>query len=290
MPASSLSYGPDHGDDLPAVIAREPIGEAPQTPRPRRSFASFRTISALMLREMSTRYGRTAGGYFWALLEPVAAVMIMAIGFSLLLRVPPLGVSFFLFYASGYLPFHVYQQIANFVARSITFSRPLLFYPAVTWIDAVLARFILNALTGIMVSAVTLVLIMVSLKTRTTLDVWPILLGTGMALLLGFGVGVVNCALSGLYPVWEIVWSIVTRPLFIASGVLFTYEDLPRTVQEILWYNPLLHVVGIFRQGIYPLYSPEYISKPYVVAVALGLMAMGLLLLKRYYRQIIENG
>lgn len=276
--------------DLPPVFERAEMGNTPLVPGTKRSYASFRTISALILREMSTRYGRTMGGYFWALLEPFAAIILMAVGFSLLLHVPPLGSNFFLFYASGYLPFSLYQQIANFVARAITFSRPLLFYPAVTWIDAVLARFILNALTGIMVGFFTLACIMVTLDTRTVIDVLPMLLATGLALLLGLGIGLMNCALSGLYPTWEVVWSIITRPLFIASGVLFTYEDMPQGVQDILWYNPLMHIIGIFRKGIYPLYEPEYVSVAFVTGVSLAMTMFGLLLLRRFYRQIIENG
>lgn len=278
------------GVDLPPVVRRAQMDDALPPGGSQRSFASFRTISALMLREMSTRYGRTVGGYFWALLEPFAAVLLMAIGFSLLLRNPPLGSNFFLFYASGYLPFFLYQQLANFIARSISFSRPLLFYPAVTWMDAVLARFILNALTGIMVSFVTLAAILIMLETSTRVEVGPVLLATALALFFGFGIGVVNCALSGLYPTWEIVWSIITRPLFIASGVLFTYESMPEGVQNILWYNPLLHIIGIFREGIYPLYDPEYVSVPFVLGLSLALTVLGLLMLRRFYRQIIENG
>ena len=33
---------------------------------------SFRVFAALMLREMITRYGRSFGGYLWAVIEPMA--------------------------------------------------------------------------------------------------------------------------------------------------------------------------------------------------------------------------
>ena len=42
----------------------------PDLPTNRR-FASFRAIGALILREMATSYGRSPGGYIWAILEPV---------------------------------------------------------------------------------------------------------------------------------------------------------------------------------------------------------------------------
>ena len=130
---------------LPADLLR--------TGRPhRRSFASGRVILALMLREMSTRYGRTPGGYIWALLEPLGGVLILAIGFSLLVRSPPLGTSFILFYATGMMPFDLFQKVSNATAKSLRFSRPLLAYPAVSWIDTLLARFLLNTLTSMTIS------------------------------------------------------------------------------------------------------------------------------------------
>lgn len=255
-----------------------------------RSFAGLRTVAALMLREMSTTYGRTIGGYIWAIVEPLGAIFLLALGFSLLIRNPPLGSNFILFYASGYLVFHIYQMIALPVARSINFSRPLLFYPAVTWLDAVAARTILNALTAIMVSYITLVIVFLLLETRTVIDAPPMIGATLLSLFLGFGVGVTNCALMGLFPTWEVIWSIITRPLFLASGVLFTYESLPQGAQDILWYNPILHLVGLFREGIYPMYRADYVSIPFVAGTATALSAIGLALLHRHNREILERG
>lgn len=259
-------------------------------PAARRVFPGAATVLALMLREMSTTYGRTLGGYVWAIVEPLGAIFLLAFGFSLLILTPPLGSNFILFYASGYLIFHIYQTVALPVARSIVFSRPLLFYPAVTWFDAVVARFALNGLTAIMVSSITLLIVFVLLDTRTVLDTAPMIGATLLALFLGFGLGLANCALMGLLPTWDVVWSILTRPLFLASGVLFTYESLPPGVQDVLWFNPLLHLVGLFRQGIYPMYQAEYVSVPYVAGVATGLTVMGLALLHRYHRDILERG
>lgn len=256
---------------------------------PRRSFASLRTIIALMLREMSTRYGRSPGGYVWAVVEPMGAILLLSFGFSLLVRAPSLGNDFILFYASGYLTFNMYQQISVTVARGIEFSRPLLFYPAVSWVDAVLARFILNALTSVMVSVIILALIFTLLETRTSIAIGPVLLSLWLALILGFGVGVLNCALSGLYPTWDIIWSIVTRPLFLASAIFYIYEDMPRTVQNVLWYNPLVHISGIMRSGIYPTYVPEYVSLPFVIGTSLVATMFGVMLLYRHNRAILEN-
>ncbi|WP_370741727.1 ABC transporter permease, partial [Pseudooceanicola lipolyticus] len=255
----------------------------------RRRFATVRTVLALVLREMSSRYGRTPGGYVWAVLEPLAAIIVLSVGFSLVLRAPSLGTSFLLFYATGYLPFDLYMSVSNQVARAINFSKPLLQYPAVTWLDAVLARFLLNSLTSILVAILLLGGILIATDARATLDMVPVVRAMALAMLLGLGVGTLNCALIGLFPIWEVAWSIITRPLFLASGIFYIYEDLPPLAQDILWYNPLIHILGLMRTGFFPTYTAAYVNEVYVLAVSLVLLALGQILLGRYHREILNR-
>ena len=241
-----------------------------------------------MLREMSTRYGRTPGGYLWAVLEPLGAIMVLSLAFSLMLRTPALGNSFILFYASGFLPFSLYQSVSSMTANALGFSKPLLAYPSVTWLDAVLARFFLNTLTTAVVSYLLLAGILIVTHNRTVLDIVPMVGAMGLAALLGLGVGTLNSVLMGLFPTWQSIWSIATRPLFIASGIIFNYENMPRNVQQILWYNPLIHIVDLMRTGVYPSFRAEHFSLPYVLACSLIPLAMGLLLLQRYHKDILN--
>lgn len=244
---------------------------------------------ALILREMSTRYGRSPGGYVWAILEPLGAIVVLAVGFSLLLRTPSLGTSFLMFYATGYLPFQLYSSLADLISRSINFSRALLYYPAVSWIDTVLARFILNSLTTVLVSYILLTAIMVFTETRSIINFEPIVWSMSLAMLLGLGVGTLNCVIAGVMPVWRTIWGIAMRPLMIASGVLFIYEDLPQAGQDILWWNPLIHITGLMREGFYTTYTPSYVSKVFVLTSGVAALAMGLLLMRRYHRELLER-
>jgi len=266
---------------------------APQTPPPAQygphRFATLRTTLALILREMSTTYGRTPGGYAWAILEPLGAILVLALGFSLVIRTPPLGTSFILFYATGYMPFDLHQSLSNKISKSINFSKPLLQYPAVTWLDAVLARFILNGLTGVLVTSILLAAILSLLNHQSAVDLPPVIEAMALSMLLGLSVGVLNCVLIGLFPIWEVTWSILTRPLFIASGVFFLYDGMPPLAQKVLWYNPLLHITGLMRSGFYPTYPATYVSHLYVLGVSLALLTLGLILMGRYHRDILNR-
>jgi capsular polysaccharide transport system permease protein len=255
----------------------------------RTSYGATRTITALVLREMGSTYGNSPGGYFWAILQPLGMIGILSIAFSLIARTPPLGTSFILFYATGYLPFHIYSVVARKTATSLRYSRALLAYPSVTWLDAILARLILTAITEITVMCIVLGAILMTVETRTVIDILPIMIAVILAIMIGLGVGMINCLLGGLFPVWILIWGIISRPLVIASGVLFLYRDMPPLVQDILWWNPLLHITGLSRSGIYPTYDTSYISVAYTLGVALVTIAFGLVFLRAHFKSVLEQ-
>lgn len=252
-------------------------------------FKTLRTVMALMLREMTTTYGRSPGGYIWAILEPVAALALLTFVFSLVLRTPSIGTSFALFYATGYLPFTLFQTLSSKVSKATSFSKSLLAYPRVTYIDAILARFVLNLLTHLLIFYLMMTGIALFLDVRSILDVPSILLSLAMASLLGLGIGVLNCFLMLAFPVWEQFWSILMRPIFLISGIFFTYEDVPAGVRDYMWYNPLMQIIGEMRSGFFPTYAAAYVSVPYIMAIALISLSAGLLLLKRHHRELLTR-
>lgn len=267
--------------------------QSPQVARPKvqtgRSFMTFRAVFALVLREMATRYGRSPGGFVWAILEPLGSILILSAGFALLITNPPLGSSFLLFYSTGFMPFNVYQSLSLMISRSIDFSRPLLLYPAVTWVDAVLARFVLNSLTGVLVTLLLMTGILTVTDTRTGIDLQPMVLAMALTMLIGAGIGTLNCVLIGLFPAWAQIWSIATRPLFIISGIFFLYDEMSPFLREILWYNPLIHIIGLMRTGFYPTYRADYIDPSYVISVGLVTLFLGIALMGRYHRDILNS-
>ena len=253
-----------------------------------RPFATVRATTALVLREMSSTYGRTPLGYLWAVLEPVVGIALLTLIFSLGFKSPPLGTNFAIFYASGLVPFLMYMDISNKVMDSLRFSQRLLVYPRVTFLDALMARFILNLLTQLMVAYFLFTGIVYFLDTRTSPDLLKIALGLSMAAALALGIGSLNCFLTGMMPSWQRIWAILNRPLFLISCIFFVYETVPEPYRSVLWYNPLVHVVGQMRSGFYPYYDAPYVSPAYVFGISLICFALGLVMLRRYARDILQ--
>lgn len=254
-----------------------------------RSFGTVRAISALVLREMQTTYGRSPGGYIWLVIEPVLGIALLSAIFSLGFRSPALGSEFAPFYASGMVPFLFYNGLSNKVAGALSFSRPLLAYPGVTYMDAILARMIVNVLSQLLVAYVVFTGIFMIYDTQGAIDLTRVLRSFCMVIVLSFGIGVMNCFLRLRFPIWSTIWSILNRPMFLISCIFFLFETVPQPYQDILWHNPLIHIVGMMRSGFYNSYEASYVSELYVYGLSLVLAVMGLILLRRFHRELLQR-
>ncbi len=248
---------------------------------PRRA-GFIRRVAALILREMSSTFGRSPGGFLWTVAEPVIGILLMTYLFSLALRSPPIGSSFALFYASGVLPFTMFFDLAGKVAQSIKFSRQLLTYPVMSYLDALTARLMLNLLVQLLVASIILTGVIAWTGSRAPVDFTQIALAVAMLAVLAFGLGTMNCFLFSMFPLWERVWAIVMRPMFLISGIFFLFDDVPEPYQSVLWFNPLTHIIGTLRHALYSFYDVAFVSPLYVFGLGMGLTVIGLILLNRY--------
>lgn len=262
-----------------------PAGLPPHSTRT----STWRAVCALLLREMATTHGRVPGGYLWAVIEPLLGIALLSVIFAITFQAPALGTSFPLFYASGLLPFLAFSDTTNRLAQALNFSRPLFAYPAVGVMDALLARFLLAAGTQVAVASLLIVGILFLGETRATPDIATLAQAAGLLMVLALGIGAMNCLLIGLLPLWQRLWAILMRPMFLVSGVFFTVESVPLPWRDLLWWNPLIHVVGLVRRGLYPGYDASYASPVYLLALGLGFALLAGLGLARWHRDILSD-
>lgn len=269
------------------VAKKGPSHLAEQTTIP--GFQTIRVIFALMVREMITRYGRSFGGYFWAIAEPVGMIALLSMAFSSFLRLPPLGSSFILFYAAGYLPFSFFMSINQTTSLAVQANRALMSFPVVSPLDAILARAILQFLTMIVVSVVILVGLSFLISEPVRPNMEQFMMACVAAAILGMGGGTLNVVLYAFIPSYKNIWAIITRPLFIVSGIFYTVESMPASLQAILVLNPLVHISGEAHKAFYPIYEGSYVNLAYPIGLGLGMFILGTALLIRHRSYIVEN-
>lgn len=244
---------------------------------------------ALVLREVSMSNGKTLLGYVWEIADPVATILVITLIMGLYFRTPPLGQSFPLFYASGILPMSFFLDMTGKVSGAIRFSRPLLGYPGVTFLDALIARFLVSLMTKLVIFVVVLTAIVELYDLRPFFNYEQIATGLLMAFLLGLSVGTLNCLLFAFLPLYDRFWSMLTRPLFLFSAIIYLFETVPLPYRDWLWWNPIIHMVGSIRGGIYPTYNNDYVSVTYVAILIAVTLPTSLFFMRRFWREILDQ-
>lgn len=238
----------------------------------------LQVVHALIIRETRTRYGASRLGYLWALLEPLFWIVTFFGIFAYTSRHLPGGMDVTGFITTGIVPYMMFRSVLTQTMQAINSNKSLLFYPQVKPIDLAIARMLLEMLT--LLSVFVLILAGRALMQGEWEVDQPLLLLGGLLLawLLGSSIGLAMMGLSIIYSGTQRLLNIVLRPMFFVSGIFFTANELPATLREYLLWNPVLHVVEMSRDGLFPGYTAHYVNVDYVLAWIIGFTYLGLLL------------
>lgn len=236
----------------------------------------MQVMTAIMLRNIRTRFFGTGLGFLIALSWPlvhIGILLLLSIGFG---RSAPYGDNLALFFATGLVPFMAWLYISRYMMVSVQHARPLLAFPVVKIIDILFAGAILEVLS-FSCSTIALATVLVAFGTDLT-PLYPeqAALALATAMLFGLAWGVVNSLIMMAAPIWMTVSSLFSIFLYGTSGVFFVPANLPEALRYYLSFNPLLQIIEWMRSAYYEGYGTELLDKRYPVAFALVLLFIGL--------------
>lgn len=247
-----------------------------------------RVVWALMLRETKTLFGKHKLGYLWAVINAAFQIGVFwAIrakgGFH-----PPNGLSTPVFLLGGFIPFFIFRHAVTNGMSAIWANRSLLTYPQVFPLDPLIARVWLQSATQTVVFLILLVVSWIMGQHVAIAHPHAIFIGLLLAILFGFGGGALCSGLNLMWPTTGQIVPMLTRVLFFTSGLFFAVSDLPETARQILYYNPLTHMIEYTRYGFEDSYGGDYVSLTYAFGFALLLLVVGLLI-ERYSRRYLDR-
>ncbi len=235
-----------------------------------------RFVGALILREARTRFGRAQLGYLWASAEPIAMVATFSLLSVALGHLPPYGDSLPMFFALGTLAFLFYRRVVQFCASAFDANQALLNYPIVKQIDTLLARALLEVATCLFTAGLILAVIVVAMRQPMPVHLEAMAAGIALLVLLGFGQGTINAVIGSYFTSWRQIEAVISRPMFVLSGVFFVPDRMPPKVVSYLAWNPVVHGIEMVRYGYYPDYRSPTLDVGYLFFWALGLTVVGL--------------
>jgi len=241
-----------------------------------------RVITALLFREILAQYGATKVGYLWAIVLPMSQTLVLAAVFWSVGRLGVFGSDFgsiTIFIATGFLPLNIFTGLSKQIMQSNVANKALFGYPLVLPFDAMLARLILSSVTVLLSFIVTLLLLYQLNYWDPEIDSFLRIMGAiFICIILGFGMGLINSFLVMFFPSYPNVYSILTRPLMFISGVFFlASEQLPPSILQVLYYNPLLHCTEWMRSAFYSNWESKFIDYNYLIPFTTIILFLGLL-------------
>lgn len=228
-----------------------------------------------MLRNIRTRYFAHGLGFLVSIGFPLVHIGILLGLNAFFDRAAPYGDSLTMFYATGLLPFISWMYLMRFTMTTVLSTRPLLAFPAVKIVDLLLAGAILEVLATCF-SAILLGLVLTALG----IDIIPpdpvqAALAFGMALLIGFGSGILCALLMMALPMLGVALGLMVIFAYMISGIFYMPETIPEPARYYISFNPILQTVEWMRSAYYEGYG-AVLDKPYTVAVGVVLVFLGL--------------
>ncbi len=217
----------------------------------RTGFRRFKAVLwALFFKEFKIRLGKSKTGIIWVLLEPVIAMMLMSAIWLIIRRKTIENVHVMLYIGCGFIIFLIVRRGISPIPQGIKSNSSLLNYPGVKPIDTIFSRFILemwlHAIASILLFAV-LFWFMGILPHFP--DPLLSLQAIGAACMLSLGIGLLLGVYGTFYESIGKTVRVLTQPLMIMSGVIYSMNDLPAKARIVLSWNPIVHLISAFRQG-----------------------------------------
>ncbi len=242
---------------IPATKTRINFSEALRAKR--------NVMSAVILRDMRTRFFNHGLGFLIVSLWPLAHMLILLLIYTLMGRKAPFGDSLNVFFATGLIPTLAFMYVSRFMSLSLIINRSMLSFPAVYIVDVMLGRALLEIIAAYL-TLIFMILIIYALGDNPfPADPREAVEAYLSVMLLSVGVGILVGVIVMFSPFFATIYALAMILVYITSGTLFVISNLPDVFSRPLSYNPVVHAVEWMRVAYYPSYSTKILDKEYII-------------------------
>lgn len=246
-------------------------------------------MSAVMLRDMRTRFFNHGLGFLMVSLWPLAHIGMLLLIYKLFGRTTPFGESLFVFFATGLIPTLTFMYISRFMSLSLILNRPMLGFPVVKVLDIMAARALLEIIAAFVTLFLVFVILLLMGDNPFPRDPVQAVCAYLSLLLLAIGVGSIAGVIAMFMSFFVTIYALFVLLVYFLSGTLFVASALPDSIAYPLSFNPVLHAVEWMRVSYYEGYSDRLLDKAYLIQFGLASLCIGLLL-ERTLRRIMLEG
>jgi capsular polysaccharide transport system permease protein len=247
-----------------------------------------RVISALVLREILTRYGRHNIGFLWLFIEP----MMFSVGITILwtyMGVSKGAITAAGFALTGYSSLILWRNTVNKMTGAASSNKSLLYHQQVKILDIVLARTLLE-FASVTTSFVILTIVFQQLGLMAMpADSLTALFGWFYLMWFVWGAGMIAAYLGAVSEIFDRIWHVVLYLTIPFTGAVSMMAWLPFEAQRILMWSPMVHAVEMLREGYFGTGINAMYSVQYLMISNSAVTLLGLLLVRKIRRSLEDE-
>jgi capsular polysaccharide transport system permease protein len=247
----------------------------------------FRIIGALIMREMTTRFGREGLGFLWVVGEPLVFCLGVVVMWSLLKPAYEHGIRVGPMVMTGYMSLLVYRHMIGFSTGALNANIGLMYHRQVGMMHIFIARNLMEfagATAAFVIVYITLILLgQVSLPAD-----WLLLYG-GWLLVgwTGFGIAMVFAGLALRFEVMERIIPVLSYAMIPLSGAFFMVAWLPAQYREPFLLVPFPNAIEMVRAGVFGEFVDTYYHADYALLSGGVMLFLGMILLAGAKNRIV---
>lgn len=202
----------------------------------RGAFRQRSAIWALVFKEFKIKLGNSRIGLFWTLMEPIVGMLMISAIWYYADRPTIQGINVTLFIGSGFIVYLTVRLGISYIPHAINANQALLNYPQVKPIDTLIARFIQGTWLHALASILMLLGVWWVVGVRPAFpDPLLCLEMIGVSMLLAAGLSLLIAVFGTLNDSILKAIGILSQPLMILSGVMYSTYELPSIARQVLW-------------------------------------------------------
>jgi lipopolysaccharide transport system permease protein len=241
----------------------------------------------LVWRDVKVRYKQTAIGAAWAVLSPLLTVLIFAVVFGRLAKIPSDGLPYIVFAFAGFLPWTYFAQAFSRSSTSLVGNAHL--------ITKVYFPRLMIPLSAVTTPAVDfglslLSLIGLMLWYRIT-PTWALLALPGflvMAAVIALGVGLWLAPINVRYRDVSHTVPFLAQVWMYCSPVVYPLTLVPESWRLVYSLNPMVGVIEGFRWSLLGTRAPDMLAIALGAIVGLSVLVGGLVFFRRMERSFAD--
>ena len=237
-----------------------------------------RVISALLMREVITRFGRHNLGVLWLVGEPMLFTLGIAALWTVTGHSHAPGMPVVAFAITGYSSVLVWRNTVLRCNSAVQQNAGLLYHRNVQVIDVFATRILLE-ISGATASFIVLSLFFMAIEMiAPPIDMLQVLRGWLMLAWLGASLALTIGSLTVYSRLVERLWHPTSYVLFPLSGAAFMVDWMPPALQQGLLLLPMVHGVEMVREGFFGNVVRTHYDVLYMAICCLMLTFLGLVL------------